>query len=307
MIGADLKRIRAALRPVRSLCGAGLVWLMAAAAAGCATVPGDAGKDSRDPFERVNRHVFEFNERLDRYALRPVAEFYSRTVPQPVQDCVSNFFGNLNDVPTALNNFLQGKVVDGVSDICRVAINTTVGVLGCFDMASKMALEKHREDFGQTLGRWGLSTGPYLVLPFLGPNDVRDSFGLIADIYSHPRQLIEPDAARYQLEAAELVDLRVSLLPATRLVEQSGLDKYRATRDVYLQRRRNAVFDGNPPDDDDAQAPRPKYDIDAADEAPADAQKDGKKDAQDAKDKDSDKEKSDKGPVVPGPVPPAAK
>lgn len=226
-------------------------------AGACATIPPDAGSNPVDPLERMNRHVFEFNDRVDRAVLKPVAQGYVAVVPEPVRGCVSNFFANLGDVSNAANNLLQGKPVEAVSDICRIAINTTVGVLGCFDVASKMGLEKHNEDFGQTLGRWGLGSGAYLVLPLLGPSSVRDAVGRVPDAYVDPANAAGDDVrARNTLFVLGTIDLRARLLDVGRLLDAAALDKYQFTRDAYLQRRRNLVYDGNPPrekeDDDEA-------------------------------------------------------
>ncbi len=239
--------------------------LVAALASGCASIPPTAGTDARDPLEKINRNVYAFNDAVDSHALRPVAEVYEKYVPRPVQSCIRNFFGNLSDVPTALNEFLQGKVGNGVGDVCRVAINTTVGLFGCFDVAGNMGLAKHDEDFGQTLGAWGVPPGPYLVLPLLGSSTVRDGLGRVADFRVQPQRAVKDEATYYSLSAVGLVDTRAMFLPASRLIDQSGLDPYGATRDAYLQRRRNLVFDGNPPDEPE-RAP-PKYDDDDA--APA--------------------------------------
>jgi phospholipid-binding lipoprotein MlaA len=240
-------------RLLQAFAGAAVALLAGA----CATIPPDAGNNPVDPLERMNRHVFEFNDRVDRAVLEPVAQGYVAVVPEPVRGCVSNFFANLGDVSNAANNLLQGKPVEAVSDICRIAINTTVGVLGCFDVASKMGLEKHNEDFGQTLGRWGLGSGAYLVLPLLGPSSVRDAVGRVPDAYVDPANAAGDDVrARNTLFALGTIDLRARLLDAGRLLEAAALDKYQFTRDAYLQRRRNLVYDGNPPrekeEDDDA-------------------------------------------------------
>jgi phospholipid-binding lipoprotein MlaA len=221
--------------------------LLVVLAAGCASIPPDAGSDPRDPYERFNRHVFEFNEQLDATVLRPVAEGYVKVVPTPVRDCVANVFANIADVPNALNQLLQGKPRAAASDMCRVALNSTVGVLGCFDVASRMGLERHNEDFGQTLGRWGLGTGAYLVLPFFGPRDVRDTFGLGVDFYADPLSYVEPTRHRNVAGAVRVVDTRAGLLDAGKLLEGAALDKYRFVRDAYLQRRRSLVYDGEPP------------------------------------------------------------
>lgn len=246
--------MRIAPRLLRMLAGAAVALLAGA----CATIPPDAGSNPVDPLERMNRHVFEFNDRVDRAVLKPVAQGYVAVVPEPVRGCVGNFFANLGDVSNAANNLLQGKPVEAVSDICRIAINTTVGVLGCFDVASKAGLEKHNEDFGQTLGRWGLGSGAYLVLPLLGPSSVRDAVGRVPDAYVDPANAAGDDVrARNTLFALETIDLRARLLDAGRLLDAAALDKYQFTRDAYLQRRRNLVYDGNPPreKEEDEEAP----------------------------------------------------
>lgn len=245
--------MRAAPRLLRAFAGAGVALLAGA----CATIPPDAGSNPVDPLERMNRHVFEFNDRVDRAVLKPIAQGYVAVVPEPLRGCVSNFFANLGDVSNAANNLLQGKPVEAVSDICRIAINTTVGLLGCFDVASKVGLEKHNEDFGQTLGRWGLGSGAYLVLPLLGPSSVRDAVGRVPDAYVDPANAAGDDVrARNTLFVLGMIDLRARLLDAGRLLDAAALDRYQFTRDAYLQRRRNLVYDGNPPrekeDDDDA-------------------------------------------------------
>jgi phospholipid-binding lipoprotein MlaA len=232
--------MRAALKIV-ALC---LVTLLSV---GCATIPPDAGKNPTDPWEVYNRHMFEFNERADQYVIKPVAEGYSKVVPEPVRDCIGNIFRNVGDIGNAINNLLQGKPFEASSDICRVAINTTVGLLGCFDVASKVGLTRSSEDFGQTLGRWGISPGPYFVLPLLGPSTVRDTFGRVADTYADPVTYINDDAYAIAAQALRLIDVRAGLLQAGRLLEGAALDKYQFVRDGYLQRRRSLVYDGNPP------------------------------------------------------------
>ncbi len=224
-------------------------------AAGCASVPADAGRNPADPWERYNRHMSDFNDRFDRALLRPVAQGYVDYVPRPVRDCLGNAFANLYDVPTALNNLLQGKAYEGASDLCRVVINSTVGLLGCFDVASKMGLERHDEDFGQTLGRWGAGPGPYFVWPFLGPSTVRDSVGRLVGFYTDPVDYVVAQVrVRNSVWGVRLVDTRASLFPAERVIDGAALDKYQFIRDGFLQRRRSLVYDGNPPrqrDDED--------------------------------------------------------
>lgn len=249
------------LRVLRAL-GARLLGAMVLVAvmAGCATVPPNAGSNPADPWERYNRHVSEFNDRFDAVVTRPVALAYVGVVPQPVRDCVSNFFTNAADVPSFLNNVLQAKPTAAATDLCRVAINTTIGLLGCFDVARNMGLERTDEDFGQTLGFWGIGQGPYFVWPFLGPATVRDSVGRVAGFYTNPIDYISDVPTRNVLWGLALIDTRANLLSLDRLLD-GALDRYQFIRDAYLQRRLNQVFDGNPPrtridgEDDDSRPP----------------------------------------------------
>jgi phospholipid-binding lipoprotein MlaA len=248
-----------------------LIAIAALLAAGCATIPPDAGRNLADPWEVYNRHMMDINDRLDRAVLKPVATAYVKVTPEPVRDCVSNIFANFYDVPNAINNLLQGKPADAVNDICRVVINSTVGLLGCFDVASQMGLPRSDEDFGQTLGKWGLEQGPYFVWPLLGPSTVRDSFGRIGNFFMDPVDYVDPVRLRNSLWGTRFVDTRAQLLPAEKLVEGAALDKYQFIRDAYLQRRRNQVYDGNPPrlkddDDDDDEPPPPRKPAAATDQ-----------------------------------------
>ncbi len=244
--------MKSAIRFVRIRTRLALVASAFVLATGCAVIPPDSGTSPIDPLETYNRHVFEFNERADRYVLKPVAEGYTNVVPEPVRNCVGNIFGNLADVGNALNNLLQGKPADAASDLCRVAINSTIGLLGCFDVARKAGLTKSNEDFGQTFGRWGVGPGPYFVLPLFGPSTIRDTFGRAADVYADPIHYVEDDAAQLGGQSLRVVDTRAQLLRAGQLLDGAALDKYRFIRDAYLQRRRNLVFDGNPPRDRDS-------------------------------------------------------
>lgn len=215
---------------------------------GCAT----AGGNPDDPLEGYNRAMFGFNDGVDKAIVKPVASGYKKVVPAFARTGVSNFFSNLGDVWIGINNVLQGKLGEGASDFGRFAINTTVGVLGLFDVASDAGLEKHNEDFGQTLGRWGVGSGVYVVLPFLGPSSVRDGFGLLAvDWQGDPVWYVGNVPTRNELYALRLVDTRASLLDASRLMEEAALDRYAYLRGAYLQRRRNLVYDGNPPREPD--------------------------------------------------------
>ena len=218
----------------------------------CATtMPPDAGRNPADPWERYNRNMFAFNDALDRALLKPVAQGYEAVVPQPIRTCVSNFFANIEDVPIALNNLLQGKPAETISDVSRFLINTTVGIGGCFDMASKMDIPKHEEDFGQTLGRWGSAPGPYFVIPLFGPSTARDAAGRVVDAYTNPITYLQEPRDRNWLFFGDTVDFRANLLPAERSIEGVGLDRYTLIRDVYLQRRRNLVSDGKAAPEDD--------------------------------------------------------
>jgi phospholipid-binding lipoprotein MlaA len=213
----------------------------------CATVPPNAGSNPRDPFERVNRHVFAFNERFDQYLAKPLAQGYVAVVPLAFRLCINSGFYNLLEIRNAVNDLLQIKPMGAVTDTGRLAINSTLGVFGCFDVASRMGLERRSQDFGLTLARWGAGTGPYLVLPLLGPSDVRDAIGLVPDNYLQPVSYVTPMHDRYILIGTSLIDTRAELLDASRLIEQAALDRYQFTRDAYFQRRRSKQYEGNPP------------------------------------------------------------
>ncbi len=225
--------------------------LAAAALAGCATVQ---NPDPRDPWEPMNRATFEFNDGLDRVVLRPVAEVYQFVFPELVRIGVRNFFANLQDPWIALNQLLQGKVEEALSDAWRFIANSTFGIGGIFDIASDMGMQKHAEDFGQTLAVWGVDFGPYLVLPLLGPSSVRDGVGtLVATQAFLPWQLpkwLDLDhrvAWQNSLTIVDVIQTRANLLDASDLLEQAALDRYAFLRDGYFQRRRNLIYDGNPP------------------------------------------------------------
>jgi phospholipid-binding lipoprotein MlaA len=221
--------------------------MLALSLAGCATVPPGAGSNPRDPYERVNRQVYEFNDVLDRYLLKPIAKGYVWLVPSGIRLCISSGFANLGEIRNAVNDILQAKPVGAATDTGRLAINSTLGMAGCFDVATRMGLERRNEDFGLTLARWGAGTGPYLVLPLLGPSDVRDGIGQIPDSYASPISYIMPVRDRFYVMGARLIDARAGLLDATNLLDQNALDRYQFTRDAYLQRRYSLEYEGNPP------------------------------------------------------------
>lgn len=205
---------------------------------------------SRDPLERVNRAIYSFNSEVDRVVLRPLAEGYVRVIPEPARNCVGNVFSNLGDVGNAVNNALQGKLGAAFSDLCRLAINSTLGIFGCFDVATELGLEKHKEDFGQTLAVWGVGPGPYIVLPFLGPSSLRDTFGLFSlDSRIDVVRNLDHVPTRNEFMAVRIVDQRAGLLTATNILENAALDPYVFVRDAYFQRRRAQIFDGDPPEE----------------------------------------------------------
>jgi phospholipid-binding lipoprotein MlaA len=211
---------------------------------GCATTGGSAN----DPLEGYNRAMFGFNDGVDRAIIKPLASGYKAVMPEPARTGVSNFFSNLGDIWIGVNNILQGKAGAGVSDFGRFAINTTVGILGLFDVASNAGLEKHNEDFGQTLGRWGVGSGAYVVLPILGPSNVRDGLSrLLVDWHGDPLWYVGNIPTRNELVGVRLVDIRANLLDVSRIAEEAALDHYAYIRDAYQQRRRSLIYDGDPP------------------------------------------------------------
>jgi phospholipid-binding lipoprotein MlaA len=215
-----------------------MVWLLA----GCAT-----DGNPRDPLEGFNRAMFAFNEGLDKVLVKPVAQVYDAALPLPARSGVSNAFSNAADPMIAVNNLLQGKPAEALSDIGRVLINSTLGIFGLFDVATEFGLDKHEEDIGQTLGRWGVGDGAYLVLPVLGPRTVRDTFGWILDVKLDPVWQFDHVPTRNTLTALRFVDARANLLPTDKVIEEAALDKYSYLRNAYLQRRRNLIYDGDPP------------------------------------------------------------
>lgn len=217
----------------------GLMAALAVALCGCAT-----GTNPKDPYEGFNRAMFRFNDTIDQAALKPAATAYKSVLPSFVQTGVSNFFGNLADVWTAANNLMQGKGEAGMSDVMRVALNSTFGFLGVLDIASEAGMQKHNEDFGQTLGSWGVKPGPYVMLPLLGPSTVRDTVVLPLDFQADPWHYKDPVAARTAGSLLRAIDQRADLLDASDLLEEAALDRYEFIRDSYLQLRESKVYDG---------------------------------------------------------------
>ena len=213
--------------------------------AGCATPDGE--RDPRDPWEGMNRGVYRFNDKFDEYLAKPVARTYVKVLHQEIRTRIANFFSNLQDPLIGLNNFLQGKFDDGVNDWGRFLVNSSFGLFGLHDVAGDGGMEKHNEDFGQTLGRWGAGPGPYLVLPILSSSSVRDGIGTGADIWLDPMGEIRPINLRNSLIVLRATNTRADLLEASRILEEAALDKYVFQRDAYLQRRRSLVYDGRPP------------------------------------------------------------
>jgi len=223
-----------------------LSFLALLALTGCATGP---NANPRDPLEPFNRGVYHLNDAVDRAVLKPVATAYRDVLPSPIRTGVNNFFGNLQDAWSAVNSALQLKGEAAGNNLVRFGVNTFLGLGGVLDIASEMRIERHTEDFGQTLGYWGVGAGPYIVLPLLGPSTVRDTAALPVDAQGNLVSGISDVATRNSATALNLLDRRARLLDATQLLDQVALDPYTFTRDAHLQRRRNSVYDGNPPDE----------------------------------------------------------
>jgi phospholipid-binding lipoprotein MlaA len=217
--------------------------LALAAACGCAST----AADPRDPLEGFNRAVYAFNDQVDQIAVRPAARLYRNVTPPGLRETVRNFFNNLDDLFIGANNLLQGKPAEAVNDWGRFALNTTFGLLGLIDWASEAGMEKHNEDFGQTLAHWGVGNGPYVVLPLLGPSTLRDSAALPVDWAGDPVAAHDPVDERNSAIAFRVVSRRADLLDASRTLEEAALDRYVFHREAYLQRRRSLVYDGSPP------------------------------------------------------------
>jgi phospholipid-binding lipoprotein MlaA len=228
---------------------------------GCAAAP--AKRDSRDPWERFNRTTYSFNDHLDRAVAKPVAKGYQKVTPSFVRTGVSNFFDNVNTTTTIVNDVLQLHVKDFFSDSGRFVLNSTLGIAGFMDPASAAGLDRHTADFGQTLGKWGIGAGPYLVIPFLGPSDMRDAVGRAGDHFTVPQAWFLTFWPSVGAAAAEAVDTRYRLLPTEALLQES-YDHYAFIRNAYLQRREFLIH-GNKPSSDDEENEKLLEDLDKDD------------------------------------------
>ena len=218
------------------------ILIVCASMIGCASIPAGSERSPDDPWEPFNRSVFSFNESLDDYLLKPITKGYRFILPKPAQQGVDNFFGNYRDIYTSANNLLQGNLSMAFSDLMRVVVNTIFGLGGLFDVATPGGLEKHKADFGQTFGVWGIPSGPYVVLPFFGPSNVRDTLGTAVDLETDYLFRLLPDVAlRNSLTALRVVNARNNYYEAGDLLEGAALDKYTFTRDAYIQRRQYQI------------------------------------------------------------------
>jgi phospholipid-binding lipoprotein MlaA len=225
--------------------------ITALALSGCAS---SHASNPVDPFESMNRGIYKFNDVVDKAVVKPVARGYKTVMPNVGRIMISNFFSNLDDVVVTANDLLQFKLVQGFSDGMRFFVNSTLGVFGLVDVASTGGLKKHDEDFGQTLGKWGVGNGPYLVLPILGPSTLRDSAGLYVDGYSSPMYQLKDMRTRNQAYLIRGINRRAQLLDQEQILDEAMIDPYQFMRDAYLLHRKSQVYDGNPP--------RPKYNYD---------------------------------------------
>lgn len=230
--------------PLRFACAAFAGILLS----GCATT--NEYRDDFDPWEDFNRDMLAFNESLDNHVLKPVATGYQDITPDFVDKGLTNFFSNIDDVKVFFNDLFQFKLGEAGTDLGRVAINSTAGILGFVDVATDIGLEKNDEDFGQTLGAYGVDAGPYIMLPLFGPSTGRDLFGRIVDTFLDPLNYVDPTRDQLALKATDVVDFRADNLNTTDVLEQAALDRYIFIRDAYLQRREFLIHDGNPPLED---------------------------------------------------------
>jgi len=247
MVNGGCARVALAMIVFSSLCA-------------CVTLPPNSKRSPQDPWESWNRGVYKFNDALDRAVAKPVAQTYVKVVPQTVRNGVNHFFTNLNTPTVLVNDVLQGKLVAAANDLGRFVLNSTVGLAGILDPATDAGLARNDEDFGQTLGKWGVHAGPFVELPILGPSDLRDAPARVVDSYTNPRQYIKNNYVKYGLYLPDFVDRRASLLPLDSTL-QTVYDPYAFVRDAYLQRRAYLVSDGKDTgpaaDDSDLQDPGP--------------------------------------------------
>jgi phospholipid-binding lipoprotein MlaA len=218
----------------------------------CATV---ANPDRRDPMESLNRKIFGFNDAVDTVVLKPISTVYRDVAPEWARSGVNNFFNNIEDVWSVVNNVLQGRPKQAGENMGRVVVNTTVGLFGVVDVASSLELERHTANFGLTLGRWGLKPGPYVVVPLLGPSTLREVAALPIDLQGNLTSHIQDEGVRTFLTGLNVVNTRTKLLQASSVVDEAALDKYSFFREAYLQRQRNKFYDGNPPEEEELPAP----------------------------------------------------
>ncbi|WP_233249971.1 MULTISPECIES: VacJ family lipoprotein [unclassified Limnohabitans] len=223
---------------------AGLAAVALLSLQGCASVK---SADARDPWESMNRSVYNFNDAVDTLAIKPVAQIYVNVVPSFVRTGLHNVVSNLGDVWSMANSAMQLKGQHAAESFMRVTVNTVFGLGGLLDIATEMRLERHKEDFGQTLGHWGVKPGPYVVLPILGPSTLRDGLTFPVDYQGDATRQFSDQATRSSLTAVRIVDVRASLLKTVDTVKEASLDPYSFVRDAYLQKRENDVYDGNPP------------------------------------------------------------
>lgn len=209
---------------------------------GCA-----GGHNPADPLEPLNRGIYRFNDALDKAVLKPAAKGYSAVMPTTGKVMVSNFFSNMDDIMITVNDLLQFKLVQGVSDGMRFIVNSTIGVFGLIDVASAGGLKKHDEDLGQTLGKWGVGNGPYLVIPIVGPSTLRDGVGFYFDLYLDPMYYIEDMSTRNQAYLVQKITRRAELLDQEKVMDEAVIDRYEFIRDFYLLHRKSLLYDGNPP------------------------------------------------------------
>lgn len=219
--------------------------LLAYLTTGCTTLEGPANPD--DPFEGFNRSVYAFNETIDDYAIKPIAKGYKKITPGTLDKGITNIFSNLDDVIVIINDVLQFNLTQAISDFSRLFINTTIGVAGFIDIATGLDLKKHNEDFGQTLGVWGVHDGPYLVLPFIGSSNIRDSAGFFVDTTQFDVITAQLDGRdEFFVLGTKYIDIRADLLKASKLLKEIAPDPYAFTRDAWTQRRKHLVNNGEP-------------------------------------------------------------